>query len=149
MLRYFIIAAIIFVVDRLSKIAALKWCLNTPYHVTSFLSFDVIFNRGVSWGMLHSKDTLAFMLVTLMITVITAVVCWLAYRNYKKQMFILGEVCVITGSICNLLDRIVYAGVIDFIVLSYGKWTWPVFNIADMMIVMGVGLLFLRYEKSI
>ena len=147
MYTYFIIATIIFVADRLSKIAALQWYLNNPRQITSFLSFDIVFNRGISWGMFHSTQHIIFMIVTFVIAMITALVCGIAYHTYKQGKDITAHVCIIAGSLSNLLDRILYGGVIDFIVLSYGNLTWPVFNIADAMIVIGVGLLLLRYEK--
>ncbi|HLJ31869.1 MAG TPA: signal peptidase II [Candidatus Babeliales bacterium] len=147
MYTYFILAFTIFVADRLSKIAALQWYLNNPRQITSFLSFDIVFNRGISWGMFHSTHNVVFMIVTFVIAMMTALVCRIAYHKYKQGKDITGEVCIIAGSLSNVVDRVVYGGVIDFIVLSYGNLTWPVFNIADAMIVIGVGLLLLRYEK--
>jgi len=73
--------------------------------------------------------------------------CWFAYYNYKQGNNIAAEVCIIAGSISNLIDRVIYGGVIDFIILSYGSLSWPVFNVADAMIVLGVILLLLKYEK--
>jgi signal peptidase II len=115
--------------------------------VNSFLSFEVVFNRGISWGMFHSQSDILFYFVSLIIVATTAFLCWYAYHNAQRGQSIFAEVCIIAGSCCNLIDRFFYGGVIDFIILSYGNLSWPVFNIADAVIVFGVGLFLLRYEK--
>jgi signal peptidase II len=70
-----------------------------------------------------------------------------AYHQYLCGNSIIGEVCVVTGSLSNLIDRVVYHGVIDFIILSYNDFSWPVFNIADTIIVLGVGIMIFQYEQ--
>jgi signal peptidase II len=147
MYTYIVLALTIFIIDRITKVAALAWWAESAYKVNSFLSFEVVFNRGISWGMLHSTNDIMFIAVSLIIAVITVGLCWYAYHRYVHGDSIIAETCIIAGSIANLVDRIVYHGVIDFIILSYGSLSWPVFNVADAMIVLGVGLLLLRYEK--
>ena len=143
---YFCLGLLIFILDRLTKIAALIYA-QTPYVINKFLSFELIFNRGVSWGMFHDASHMTFVLVSGIIALITAFLCWHAYVLYKKGNSIIGHVCIISGSIANLIDRVVYGAVIDFIVFSYNTYSWPVFNIADMAIVCGVGLLIFVDEK--
>ena len=147
MYLYIFLALIIFIIDRVTKLAALAWCAESARIITSFLSFEVILNRGISWGMFHGASDFTFVMVSLIIAVITVVLCGYAYHNYKHDNSIIPEVCIIAGSVSNLVDRVVYGGVIDFIILSYGSLSWPVFNIADAVIVLGVGMLLLRYEK--
>lgn len=137
----------IFIIDRVTKLASLAWCMESTCTVNSFLSFEVVFNRGISWGMFHSQSDVLFFVVSAIIAVITATLCGYAYNNYMRGNDIAAEVCIIAGSCCNLIDRVVYGGVVDFIILSYGNLSWPVFNIADAVIVFGVGLFLLRYEK--
>jgi len=76
---------------------------------------------------------------------VTAAVCWHAYYNYARGASVIAETLIIAGSVSNLIDRAVYGGVVDFVLLSYGTMSWPVFNIADVAIVMGVGLLLFWY----
>lgn len=144
---YIFLALTIFIIDRITKSAALAWCAQSACTINSFLSFEVVFNRGISWGMLHSNSDAIFILVSLIIAAITAALCVYAYHQYQRGNPIVAEVCIIAGSVCNLLDRVVYGGVIDFIILSYGDLSWPVFNIADAVIILGVGFILLRYEK--
>jgi signal peptidase II len=145
--KYSILATVIFIVDRVTKLIALKQCMQSACTVNSFLSFEVVFNRGISWGMFHSSSDIIFYAVSTVSALMTAMLCGYAYHNYKQGNLIVAEVCIIAGSCCNLIDRVVYGGVVDFIVLSYGQLSWPVFNIADAVIVFGIGLFVLRYEK--
>jgi signal peptidase II len=138
---YFFLSVLIFVIDRVTKFAALQSCTASACVVNPYVSFDVTFNRGIAWGMLNYSTTIGFALVSLLIAIITALLCWDAYRNYIRNKWIIGHVCIIAGSICNIIDRIVYGGVIDFVVLSYKQYSWPVFNVADMAIVCGLFIM--------
>jgi signal peptidase II len=100
-----------------------------------------VINRGISWGMFHSSNLIVFVAVSLLIGFVTFIVLLHALYCFKKNVGILGHVLVITGSLSNLIDRALYGGVIDFIILSYHYYTWPVFNCADIAIVCGVGIM--------
>ncbi|MFC1842318.1 signal peptidase II [Candidatus Dependentiae bacterium] len=134
---YVALFMLVLLTDRATKIFAL---LNTSsdYYVTSFLKFDLLFNRGMSWGMFDSQSSLIFFLVSLFICLVTVVIAFYAYARYKSGHSIVGETMVVAGSFSNILDRIFYGGVIDFISIHVGAWSWPVFNIADACIVIGV-----------
>ncbi len=147
MYKYLFLGVIIFLLDRITKLAALAYCSSAAYVVNSYLSFDVVFNRGVSWGMFHSSTDSIFIIVSLLIVAITVFLCWHAYHNWRAGNSIIGHACIITGSVCNLIDRAMYGGVIDFIILSYKTFSWPVFNMADAAIVIGVFMLILFDEK--
>lgn len=57
------------------------------------------------------------------------------------------EILVFAGAISNLVDRVLYGAVLDFIELYVGRWSWPVFNVADSLIVCGViGMLFRQWK---
>lgn len=146
---YILLGFTIFLLDRITKLAALAYCAQEACVVNPYFSFDVVFNRGVSWGMLHSSTNSLFISVSAVIAIITAFLCWHAYHNWRAGNTIIGHVCIIAGSIGNLVDRALYAGVIDFILLSYKTVSWPVFNVADAAIVLGVFLLIFFDEKSV
>ncbi|KKP36142.1 MAG: Lipoprotein signal peptidase [candidate division TM6 bacterium GW2011_GWF2_32_72] len=131
--------------DRITKL----WSINMGYYkVNSIFSFDLVMNRGVSWGMFHYSDTTAFVLVSLFVLLVTLGVGFLAYTKWRDGESILGESLIIAGSFSNLLDRIIYGGVVDFIVINIGNWNWPAFNIADTAIVVGVATILLLSFKS-
>lgn len=147
-IAYFLLATTIFILDRITKSAALKY-LQTPRIINEYFSFELTFNRGISWGMFHDATGMMFGIVFAVIAAITAALCWHAYDAYKKGHSIIGHICIITGSVANLIDRAIYGGVIDFILLSYKHYSWPVFNVADVAIVCGVALLIFVDEQTI
>lgn len=137
---YVALFGLIFFTDRATKFFALTNRFSR-HKVNSFLSFNLMFNRGISWGMFDSQSSLIFLLISSFILLITLVMAAYAYTRFRSGHNIIGEVMVIAGSLSNILDRILYSGVIDFIVVSFGKWSWPVFNVADAFIVIGVCII--------
>jgi len=146
--RYLLLSACIIILDQLTKGCALKYLAEGSRHVNSWLSFNLVFNRGISWGMFSSSETVPFLLVTGIIACVTFIVAAIAYAGYLNGRAILGELLLVSGSVSNLIDRFVHGSVIDFIHLSYKNWSWPVFNIADMAIVLGVMLIIIKQYKS-
>ncbi len=143
LIPYVLLSAFVFLLDRITKYYALTSC-SEQCRVNAFLSFEVVFNRGISWGLLHSDGSALFLFVTFLIAAITFSFMFYAYLRLMQGFLIIGETLVIAGSLCNLIDRAWHKGVIDFIVLSYHDWSWPVFNIADAVIVTGVGVIIIQ-----
>jgi len=137
---YAFIFSIILISDRLTKSLAISNKFSN-YKVFNFLSFDLTFNRGVSWGFLNSPSPSVFGFVSLMVISLTIVLVFYAREKWKTNVSILGEVLAIAGSFSNILDRVFYSGVADFIVFHFGKFYWPAFNIADSCIVAGIFLI--------
>lgn len=146
-IHYLMLAIAIVLADRLTKIAALSY-FDSPLRITEFLNFELAINRGVSWGMFHSERTDIFFMVTMVIlAIIVSLFCYTTIAYLNKQL-VYGEVAVLAGACSNLVDRYVYGGVIDFIHFSYQGWSWPIFNIADIAIVLGVAWIFFNYKDS-
>jgi len=137
---YVALFLLVFTADRATKSFILAHNF-LQYKINSFLSFNLVFNRGISWGMFSSSNFFVFFLVSILISIITLLILLYGYQRYKSGYAIIGETLIIAGSLSNILDRILYGGVIDFIVLSYGKHSWPVFNIADVAIVIGICII--------
>ncbi len=137
----------IVLLDRLSKWYAMQqW--QVPLHINQFLTFELAYNRGISWGMFHNSSDFVFAIVSITIGVVTLLVAGTAWIRFMNGQSIIGELLVVAGSTSNLIDRVLYGGVVDFILLSYGELSWPVFNFADMAIVLGVGVMMWEHYKS-
>lgn len=130
----------VLIIDQLTKCIALKLCAIEQV-ISSFLTCHITFNRGISWGMLHHADESIFWLITILIAMITLYIAYLGWRRMRAGEWAIGYVLVVAGSISNVIDRIIYGGVVDFIAFSFGGWEFPVFNVADMCIVGGVGII--------
>lgn len=111
-----------------------------PVHLTSF--FDVVFakNPGISYSLLSASSAAGrygLLAVTLVATACLAL--WLYRSRTRVAAYALG--LIIGGALGNAYDRLAYGFVADFYHFHLGGFSWYVFNLADVAIVVGVGLL--------
>lgn len=144
---YVIIFFLVTLIDRITKSIMLQ--LSEPYQVNNWLSFSLQFNRGIATGLFDSQHSGIYLGLTILIMLFIlgfTIYTWIRWLNYES---VYPEVLVLSGALSNLVDRIFYPGVIDFIVVTFGEWTFPVFNIADAVIVTGVFFMVLStYAKK-
>ncbi len=136
---YGFIIFLIIGLDRFTK----SWALTLVQEkiVNNFLSFGLTFNRGINWGIFNSTNSIAFIFINIAIAAVIIGMLLYTIACWKHRFPIWGQVFILAGAVSNYYDRIMHGGVIDFIVLSAGNWSWPAFNIADAAIVCGVMLL--------
>jgi signal peptidase II len=146
-ISYTVLALSVLALDRLTKFYALYYC-QTEQVLTKYLSCELVINHGISWGMLNSAHILMHGIVLSAITVVTLLLTWYAYKRFCNGYTIYGEILVISGSLSNIIDRVYYGGVIDFIVVHTPVYMWPVFNLADSAIVLGVVIIALQILTS-
>ncbi len=137
-----LLVILIFTLDRLSKIIIIK--LSEPLgdlniSVTPFINFSLIWNEGIAFGLLSFDDKFYYNLITLLITLITLIIIWLA--NKSKGIEKISFLMIVGGSLGNIFDRIYYSSVPDFIDISVNNFHWFIFNVADIFICLGVILL--------
>ena len=135
---------LVLVFDQLTKYYIIS---NYTLHQSSdFIKglIDIVYihNEGAAWGMLSGKTWLL-----VCFTLVAIVFCGYFFIKYGKNCYLLlwGLVLVLSGGIGNLIDRVFRGGkVIDF--LHFEFWSdFPVFNVADCSIVIGVGILLLYF----
>lgn len=144
-LLYGALFSFFFLIDRITKYGVLSLCSHAC-RVSRYLSFEIFYNRGISWGLLHGNNNGAFVLMTIVIALLTLMFAWYAMTRFYDGRLIIGEVMILAGSISNIIDRIVYRGVLDFVDISYNGCHWPLFNGADVSIVFGViVMIFVHY----
>jgi signal peptidase II len=137
-----LIPLIIIFFDRLSKWWALTVLCESPLSVWGdYFSCILTYNRGVSWSLLSYQTIVGFSLITALVISVIIILCIYTIRQYQANQMIIGELLVFGGAVSNLYDRFAYGGVVDFILLRSGDWSFPVFNIADIAIVFGVILM--------
>lgn len=139
------------VVDRLTKI----WAVNVLTGMSEitiikdFFSFLYIENKGAAFGIFQNKT--GFLTIVTIIVMVGIVYYIIKYKPKNKFMNI-GFSLIISGALGNLIDRIYYRYVVDFICLHYKEvYYFPVFNVADIMVVLGtiiVVLCLLKEDKN-
>ena len=114
--------ALIFILDRLTKHLILE--LSQPLNelniqVNSFLSFNLVWNDGIAFGLLSFKENFFYEVVTILIIIVSLLVLWFALRTKGIEKF--GFLMILGGALGNLFDRMYYSSVIDFIDISYNN----------------------------
>ena len=128
--------------DRAVKWLALEvWDLaQRSYALTPFFDLHLVWNTGVSFGMLQNDlDLGRWLLIGFAFAVIMALLVWLARTRRPLLAIALG--LVIGGAAGNATDRIAWGSVADFFLFHLGDWHFPVFNVADMAVVCGFALI--------
>jgi signal peptidase II len=146
--RLFLLTLFIFAVltDQLTKAA-----IHSSFElyqakkiIPHFLSLRYIRNSGVAFGLQIGHPTIMLALTILVILI-------LAYLYFKERLFanrLSGQIAmmfVFGGAFGNLIDRIRFGEVIDFIQMGIGPYTWPVYNFADVFVTIGMFILIALY----
>ena len=136
------LALIILLADQLSKWWILTQVMAPPraIEVTPFFNLVLAWNRGVSFGLFNDQGPAApWILSGVALAVVAALVWWLMSVHRKLPVAALG--LVIGGAIGNVIDRLRFGAVSDFLDFHVAGYHWPAFNLADSAITVGVALL--------
>ena len=143
--KWFILVLLLVVIDQLTKLMVYDYLkLYESFEITSFLSISHVHNYGAAFSFLANEDGWQqYFLVTISSVASLVIVIWMV-KTSQTQVFKLAALgLILSGAIGNLIDRAVLGFVIDFIDLHYQDFYWPVFNVADVVITLGVILLIL------
>ena len=106
------------------------------------LSLTMVWNPGVTFGLFKADGSMgALLLVAVAVAIVAALAVWLRRAETRLVAVSLGAIA--GGAIGNVLDRLRFGAVVDFIHVHVGTWSWYVFNVADAAIVCGVAALVL------
>ena len=136
-----IIGLVILVTDQITKWLVLVHVAPIwPIKITEFFNLVLVWNTGVSFGMFNDGGDLGrWLLIGLALIISGMVARWL----YAEQSRFMGfaYVIIIAGAIGNVIDRIRFGAVVDFLDVHVGGYHWPAFNVADSAIVIGALLI--------
>ena len=141
MAKWLALAALIVVADQVTKYAAVKHLAAGPIEVTSFFNLVLAYNSGAAFSFLADA---AGWQRGLFIGIALVAVAWIVYllRKYPHQrLFALALSLVLAGAIGNVIDRIAFGAVVDFLDFHALGYHWPAFNVADSAITCGAVLL--------
>ena len=135
----FSIVALIYFVDRLTKIFVIqlyKNSLGSEIFNSTYLNIVLIWNKGIAFGLFSFNKSHLYNILTLIITVIVIIIVIMSLKSQGFKRYSL--LMIVGGAIGNLYDRIYYKAVPDFIDFHVGGFHWFIFNIADIFISLGV-----------
>ncbi len=150
-------ALLIVALDQASKMAvtgSLKIYESVPM-IKGFFNLVHVRNRGMAFGFLNRPDMNFgyWVLVTATILAVVLLLCWFFTMKDESNWVTLGLSLILGGALGNLIDRLRFREVIDFIDVYVGTYHWPAFNVADAAItvgaiMVGVSLFFSKETPS-
>ncbi|WP_118179553.1 signal peptidase II [Paraburkholderia phosphatilytica] len=138
------IALIVILFDQLTKIAVSKvFEYGRPHELTSFFNLILVWNRGAAFSFLAMAGGWQRWAFTALGVIAAVVICYLLKRHATQRLFCTALALIAGGALGNVIDRLMYGHVIDFLDFHVGAWHWPAFNLADSAITVGAILLVL------
>lgn len=131
-------AAIVALLDLASKAAAVRY-IEDPVELTGFLSLTVVRNPGVAFGVGTALPTPLLLGVTIGVVLLLV---WMIVAGHLQQRS--ASALILGGAVANIVDRVGDGSVLDVIDIGW----WPTFNLADVAIVTGVGLMLLQTFRA-
>lgn len=144
-IAYLGLALSVVILDQLSKLWIIR---NIEFHraipVMDLFSIVHARNYGAAFGFLNDAggwQTAFFAFVSIVVSLVLLV--WLKRISRVERQLSIALSLVLGGAIGNLIDRLMYNYVVDFLLFHYDRWQFPAFNVADMAISVGAFLLIL------
>ncbi len=140
-----VIAVMVIVLDQLSKFLMLTFVLNEQSVIIIMPFFNLVhaWNTGVSFSLFNNGGVIGTLLLCLIVIVIVAILLrWLYKEKTKLIQIALGM--IIGGAVGNLIDRIRFGAVFDFLDFYIDAYHWPAFNLADSCICIGAVMIILH-----
>ena len=141
---WLLLAAIVIAFDQATKITIERvFAFGDSAPITSFFNLVLTYNKGAAFSFLSAASGWQGTFFTFVGIAASAFILWLLARHGKQKMFSAALALILGGALGNVIDRLAYGHVIDFLDFHWGSWHWPAFNFADSAIVCGAALLIL------
>lgn len=124
----------------LKQLALSHLLLGVPVSIIPGFQLTLALNRGIAFSQFDSAHGWGYLVLLAVICAICAGVFYMMFMA-KDKALLTGWVLLSAGALSNLIDRVRYGFIIDFIDCYVSQWHWPVFNVADMLIFSGVCIL--------
>ena len=126
-----------------------KWMIKTSYNlyqsepiIEGFFYFTYVTNDGMAFGLSFPGGKTILLVVTL---ILTGVIMWMLWKEKNSHNLIrYGLTLILAGAIGNMIDRILYGKVVDFLDIMIGNFNWYIFNVADSAVTSGMILFILH-----
>lgn len=137
-----VISALVIVLDQVSKWWILESVMRPPrlIEITSFFNIVLVWNPGISFGMFRADSAEGrWALTALALAITVGLLVWMVRNTRLSVAVAIG--LIVGGALGNVIDRIRFGAVVDFLDFHVSGWHWPAFNVADSAITVGAVLL--------
>ncbi|OHC87037.1 MAG: signal peptidase II [Sideroxydans sp. RIFOXYB12_FULL_59_6] len=140
--RWLLLAVIVIVLDQLSKLAITShFVYGESLPVTPFFNLVLAHNTGAAFSFLSEAGGMQRWLFSIIAIVASVWIVWLLRKHQSEKVFSLALAFILGGALGNLIDRIAYGYVIDFLDFYAAGYHFAAFNVADSAITCGAALL--------
>ena len=135
-------ALLVVLLDQFFKIVIVRsFSYGESRPVTGFFNLVLVYNKGAAFSFLADAGGWQRWFFTGLGVVVGAFIVWLLYRHTGQRLFCFAVSLILGGAVGNVIDRVVYGHVIDFLDFYVRNYHWPAFNVADCAITVGAVLL--------
>jgi signal peptidase II len=143
--RWFALAAAVVVADQATKAIVLShFVYGERREVTGFFNLVLVYNKGAAFSFLSDAAGWQTPLPVGFAVVAIAILGTLIVRSPRRRLLCTGLALILGGALGNVIDRLRYGQVVDFLDFHAAGWHWPAFNVADSAISIGAVLLILE-----
>src|ERR687891_745389 len=136
------LALLVIVLDRITKyIVQHTFTLHESIEVTPFFNLVFVYNRGAAFSFLSDAAGWQRGFFIAIALIASVWIAWLLRKHAAQTLFCFSLSLVLGGAIGNVIDRVLFGAVVDFLDFHAGGYHWPAFNVADAGISCGAALL--------
>jgi signal peptidase II len=153
--RWLGLAGLVIVLDQITKLAVLRFFApGEGLEITSFFNLVLVFNRGAAFSFLADAGGWQKWFFLVLALGISAWIIGMLKKHADEVLLALALSLVLGGALGNVIDRVLYGAVVDFLDFHLAGWHFPAFNVADSAITVGAVLLvweqlFVARQKSV
>ena len=138
------IAIIVVLADQLTKITMTRLLsYGQVEYVNHYVNLVMVYNKGAAFSFLSDQSGWQRYFFTGISVIASLFMLWMLKRNPTQKLFCWALALILGGALGNLIDRVAYGHVIDFLDFHLAGWHWPAFNVADAAITLGAALFVL------
>ena len=138
------LAILLLILDQVTKVYFnTQFAYGERVNVLPFFDFTLMYNRCAAFSFLASEAGWQRWFFVGLGTIASGVIVWMLRRHIAQPRFCLALTLILGGAVGNVIDRLIYGHVVDFLLFYWRNWYYPAFNVADMGIVCGAILLVL------
>lgn len=138
------IALVLVLLDQVTKITIEKTFLYGQVKALgAYFNLTLVYNKGAAFSFLANESGWQRYFFTGIGLTAALIIVYMLKRHAGQRLFCLSLAMILGGAIGNVIDRLVYGHVIDFLDFHIGSWHFPAFNVADSAICIGAALFIL------
>jgi signal peptidase II len=140
--RWYVLAAVVIVLDQLTKqIVLANIAYGETIYVAPFWNWVLTFNRGAAFSFLADEGGWQRWFFTVLALGISGWIVFMLRSHAGQRLLSLSLALIMGGALGNVIDRIRFGAVVDFVQWHAAGFYWPAFNVADSAICVGAGLM--------